>query len=72
MTFFWRGPTGFLKDKAFEVSSWAAEMALKENDKSGRHHHTNTKTQRQERVRQLLEISNSLFISTAEENCKGL
>lgn len=72
MTFFWHGPTGFLKDKAFEVSSWAAKMALKENDKPGRDHRTKSKTERQERVRQLLEISNSLFISTAEENCKGL
>lgn len=49
MTFFWHGPTGFLEDKAFDVSSWAAEMALKENDKPGRDHHTNTKTQRQKK-----------------------
>lgn len=71
MTFFQHGPTGFLKDNTFDVSSWAAEMALKENDKPGRDHHTSTKTQRQEKVRQLLEISKSRFVSTAEKECEG-
>lgn len=49
MTFFWHGPTGFLKDNAFDVSSWAAKMALKENDNPGRDHHTNARSQRQEK-----------------------